>query len=527
MMQRTLWTTLLALPLFTTAVIVPADPENNITWPYHEFKTVDFNPPLVNMTDPSASSLAPGYIFFAPDGATPFQESPLIVDQDGELVWNGPVPSHAFNFGVYEYKGEKVLGWWNGTLFPEPVGRGNGVIHLLDNSYNDIATVRLAGNFLELNPGVTYQSNIDVHELFITSKDTMVVTANNVTQADLSSVGGPVNGWTVDAQVYEIDIETNEVLFSWSYLDHLDAIPFTAAILPLGAEGFTGQNQSLAWNPFHINSAEPYNGGYILSSRYFCSAIAIDGSGEVVWRLSGREGGDYALVGSDDVTGFCFQHDIRLVEERDSGLTIRMHDNHNSPIENNTVPSTAKILDLNFDTMEASLVERYFNESGLIFSTAQANYQPLPNGNHFIGRGWVPVMEEFSPAGEPLNTIQFGAAEPRPGGGYFSAEAPTLSYRDFKQPWVGCPETAPDVVAESSSEGTTVYVSWNGATEVTSWAVYGGNAVSKLKHLKTVPKMGFETEVAIGSVKYVQVKPVMKQGCACKTTKSSSAVAVA
>jgi hypothetical protein len=35
------------------------------------------------------------------------------MDTNGELIWNGP-EEHAFNFGVYEYNGAQILGWWNG-----------------------------------------------------------------------------------------------------------------------------------------------------------------------------------------------------------------------------------------------------------------------------------------------------------------------------------------------------------------------------------------------------------------------------
>lgn len=137
----------------------------------------------------------------------------------------------------------------------------------------------------------------------------MLVTANNVTTADVSSIGVPTNGWVVAGLVYEIDIATNDVLFSWDSLDHLDQLPFSDSLYPLGTEGFSGKNQSLAWGYFHINSVTEYGSGYLISSRYFCSAIAIDASdGSVVWRLSGRRGGDFELVGSDEVTGFCYQH---------------------------------------------------------------------------------------------------------------------------------------------------------------------------------------------------------------------------
>ena len=515
--------TLCALLASSTAKIVPADPDNDISWPYQVFETVDFTPPYVNFTHHTAPS--EGYLFFAPDGATPVQMAPVVMDMYGELIWNGP-EQHAFNFGVYEYQGEQVLAWWNGSIFPEPVGRGNGVIHIYNNKYQQTHKVTLPGNFLELEPGVTFPSNIDLHEVLFTPKGSMVVTANNVTQADLTSVGGPTNGWVVASMMYEIDIESNEVLFEWNSLDHLDELPFTASLYTIGAEGYTGANQSLAWGYFHINAAEPYEGGYILSSRYFCSAIAIDASGDVKWRLSGREGGDFKLVGDKEKTGFCFQHDIRVVDQSASGVTLRMHDNHNSPIENNTVPSTGKIVHANFETKEATLVQRLLNASGPIFSTAQGNYQPLANGNEFIGHGWIPVMEEYSPGGEILTTIQFGEAEARPGGGYVSLIAPTLSYRDYKHHWVGCPVTKPDVVAKSAAGGVDVFVSWNGATEVKAWEISSGSSEGDLASVATVKKNGFETKVHIGAAQYVQVRPVMKDVCKCSATPASAVVKV-
>lgn len=521
-----------ATPLFLgTAIpaladIVPIDPNNEIYWPYQTFKTVNFTPPVLNITQHSMKLASEGHLFFAPDGPTANQVAPVIFDTQGNLVWNGP-ETHAFNFGVQQYQGEDVLVWWNGTIFREPVGRGNGEIIMLNRQYEHIHTVTLAGNFVELEPGVTFESNIDLHEILLTENGTVVVTANNVTQADLTSIGGAPDGWTVDSLVYEIDIATNEVLFEWKALDHLDQLPFAISQYPLGAEGFTGENQSLAWGYFHINTAEPYDGGYILSARYLCSAIAIDGSdGNVIWRLSGREGGNFTLAGSAEETGFCYQHDIRQRQKDRRGLTLSMHDNHNSPIENNTVPSTGKLLHLDFETMQVSLQQRLFNDSGPIFATAQGSYQRLPSGNVFVGHGWIPIMEEFSASGEILTTIQFGPAVARPGGGFESELEPTLSYRDFKQAWVGCPRSRPDVVAEADGNKMTVWVSWNGATEVEGWEVFAGDREDALGLEIRAAKEGFETKMETGHAVFVQVVPVMKDGNVCKNVQDSQIIEV-
>lgn len=508
--------------------------ETNSTWPVQTYQSANFTPPKLKITHSPAfhhQHHQPGkheeYIFIAPGGtpsANPFV-GPLIMNpSDGELVWNGP-HLFSFNFGVQTYKNEPVLVSWNGSRFPEPVGRGNGYVYLWDKHYEEIAKVTLPGNFAELTPGQRFESNIDLHELFITEWNTLLVTGNNVTQTDLSSVGGKKDGWVVEAQAYEIDIATNEVLFSWKSLEHLDAIPLNASLYPLGSEGYDGHNQSLAWGYFYINTMSP-NGkdGYILSSRYTCSAIAIDKkTGNVEWILQGRRGGSLNEFELGEGVDFCYQHHVRVAEQqfnhetgKCSHITLQMHDNHNAPLDNDTVPSSGKVIDVDLSSRTATLRTRYLNPSSPIFPTAQGSFQRLPNNNVFEGHGYVPILEEFSPNGTILTTFQFGHAVPRPGGGFLTSEgAVTLSYRSFKQPWIGCPRTKPDVVAKSigpkeAAHGTEVFISWNGATEVEAWEVHGG--IETVSYMQTVEKRGFETRVNLSSVEFVRVKPVLKRG---------------
>ncbi|KJY01930.1 hypothetical protein TI39_contig271g00003 [Zymoseptoria brevis] len=517
----------LVLPLLSTlsstsADIIPAHSIGNATWPYQTYRTTNFTPPYLSISrSPEAPPVdecnesSEAYLFFAPLG-TAFEKSPLIMsDRTGDLVWNGPNAS-TFGFGVQEYQGEKVLVGWTGTSFPEPIGRGNGAVAIWNKNYELIANVTLPGNFLELAENATYPSNIDLHEIFITEKGSMIVTANNVTAADLSEIGGSSAHWIVEAQVYEIDIATNDVLFEWKSLDHLEKLPFTASVYPLGSEGYDGSNQTLAWGYFHINAASPYlDGGYLLSSRYLASAIALDSEGQVLWRLSGINGSDFTLGEGAD---FRYQHDIRLVEtsEDNSILTLRLFDNHNSPIENNTTPSSGKLLSVDLKSNHVTLLQRFLNESGPVYPTAQGAFNPVENGNYFKGNGFIPVLEEFSPTGEILSTIQFGVANTIPSGGYVSGARGTLSYRGFKQTWVGCPTTKPSIVAEKwdEGEGVRVWVSWNGATEVVGWRIWGGKDEGSVAVIEEVEKVGFETKVEVESVdvEIVRVEAVWREG---------------
>lgn len=99
--------TLLALSSTpSSAAIVPAHAQGNASWPYHKFRTVDFTPPFLEITNDQLRPY-PGHLFIAPDGDT-FQRGPVIMNlTDGELIWNGP-GIHAFNFGVQDFLGEQV-----------------------------------------------------------------------------------------------------------------------------------------------------------------------------------------------------------------------------------------------------------------------------------------------------------------------------------------------------------------------------------------------------------------------------------
>ena len=54
-----------------------------------------------------------------------------------------------------------------------------------------------------------------------------------------------------------------------------------------------------------------------------------------------------------------------------------------------------------------------------------------------------------------------------------------------------------DVIAFTKDGKTTVYASWNGATEVASWRVRGGNGDGALATVGEAPKDGFETAVEV------------------------------
>lgn len=90
-------------------------------------------------------------------------------------------------------------------------------------------------------------------------------------------------------------------------------------------------------------------------------------------------------------------------------------------------------------------------------------------------------------------TIQFGYTSPQP---------VVQSYRVYRQAWHATPASVPDVVADNGN----VWMSWNGATDVTKWAVYAGPSETGLRKVGTVDKRGFESSFGLkGNASWVQV----------------------
>ena len=81
----------------------------------------------------------------------------------------------------------------------------------------------------------------------------------------------------------------------------------------------------------------------------------------------------------------------------------------------------------------------------------------MQNGNTFVGWGSEPYFSEYGPSGKLLLEGSFPGSD--------------LSYRSTLEQWVGEPLSSPVGAARQTGGKTTVYASWNGATEVVSWRV--------------------------------------------------------
>lgn len=267
-------------------------------WPYQTYKSSSFNPPKLEITT-NGQPLASGLLFMTPGnfGATLATKdvAPMIMTDDGQLVWEGPVTTGTVtNLHVSTFDNQTILTYWNGFVTTGTnTGHGYGNITFLDSSYSEILTVcpKLG---LQTPDNSTYPCEADVHESHITSRGTLLFTAHNVTQADLSSIGGPKNGWVYDCLVYEMEPRTSEVLFRWSALEH---VPVNSTLMPSSTGG---QSRSVPLNYILINSVVDVGDMYLISGRHTSTVYLVDKkTGDVLWSLNGETGGDFGPLPSE------------------------------------------------------------------------------------------------------------------------------------------------------------------------------------------------------------------------------------
>jgi hypothetical protein len=267
-------------------------------WPYQTYKSSPFNPPKLEITT-NGQPLAPGLLFMTPGnlGATLATKdvAPMIMTEGGQLVWEGPVTNFTVaNLHVSTFENQTILTYWNGFISSGiNTGHGYGNITFLDNSYGEILTVcpKLG---LQTADNTTYPCEADVHESHITNRGTLLFTAHNVTQTDLSSMDGPENGWVYDCLVYEIEPRTGKILFRWSALEH---IPVNTTLMSLATGG---QSKAVPLNYIHVNSVVDVGDTYLISGRHTSTVYLVDKTtGDVLWSLNGKTGGDFGPLPPD------------------------------------------------------------------------------------------------------------------------------------------------------------------------------------------------------------------------------------
>jgi outer membrane protein assembly factor BamB len=402
-------------------------------------------------------------IFIAPYNSPVGQAGAVIVDNEGQPIWENPLAGKVTtNFQVQSYRGSPVLTWWEGSI---ELGHGVGEYVIADTSYRTVRRVQAANGLRG-----------DLHEFVITPRDTALLTSYVVKQADLSSVGGSRQGTIQDAIFQEIDLATGRLLLEWRSLDH---VPMRESYAPVEAN----------WDFFHINSvAFDNDGNLLISSRSMQTVYKLDRDGRIIWRLGGKSSDFEIGPGAN----FAWQHDAR----RQPDGTFTVFDNGSSPAVEKL--SRGLILDLDEQAMTSTLLHQYTHPK--ILASSQGSVQLLENGNVFVGWGEIPRVSEFRRSGEMVFDAELGEKYE--------------SYRAFRLPWKGLPAEAPALATTRDRDRLTAYASWNGATGVHGWQLLAGAQASSLRPVASTRSQGFESALraSVAPGQYIAVQALDPSG---------------
>lgn len=468
----------------------------------------DLKPIKIQVTKNSLTD-ASDLVFTAPyaPGAATGQTGTYITDVDGNPVWFKPVPDTSIanlGFRVQTYQGKKVLTSWQGTAagspeyqnLPMAAPEPGACFYIYDQNYNVIKTVSAMDGW-----------TADLHEMVLTEQGTALLLTFKTVAKDLSPYGGPKDGYIGDYGIQEIDLATDELVFSWDMLDH---ISLKDSYETAASANSTDGN---VWDVFHPNSLDVgSNGEILLSVRNMWAGYAIDRTtGDILWQLNGKQQSDetWPLITPTKNARFSWQHMLRFrgsdqISLFDDGCCGTAADGSNEKAQG---ISRGLVLNIDVDHKTASTATTMYHDPKLSVSS-QGSVEELSNGDWFVGWGIEPHMSEFAADGNtastPSKNLLYEAA--------FSGDM--FSYRAFRDSWVGTPTTPPKTVAQTKDGKTTVYASWNGSTETTAWQVLAGSGESDLAVVvQSTPRKGFETSVVVsGSAAYYQVKALDSTG---------------
>ncbi|KAJ5935180.1 arylsulfotransferase [Penicillium verhagenii] len=464
--------------------------------PHLEFHSSSEYAPVLqaNVWNQSAISETGSHIFLKHDGneSSPLS-SPLIIDaNDLSAVYMNRSFENVFGTRIQENHGKKYLTFWEGQ---KGLGIGDGYGLAFDETY------RLVYKIWAQNIRV----HSDLHEFAFTGNGTALVTGVDVMTGRSSqfdpSWGTPRRFEVLNAIFQEIDLETNEVLFEWRAIDHVNPME-------------SHEPRGSGWDAYHLNSIEKTEAGnYLISMRHTHSILLIDGTtGDIIWTLGGPQNDFIELdpadgaEGAEPVFSMAWQHHARYVPGT-SEREMTLFDNHVEDTSHGTCNTDcSRGLHIAIDdTVWPPTVQllREYRHPSQLQAQSQGSVQVLSHeagdkdlGNVFIGWGRCPTFTEHIATGETVMDVQFSP--------WHSEEIPDAldNYRAYKMDWVATPWWDPSIAPRLSPKGElVVYVSWNGATEVAEWVVRGVEAGlelnSKGKVVTRSVRTGFETKLVI------------------------------
>ncbi len=415
-----------------------------------------------------------GYIFVAPFywTSSTLGSYLLILDSQGNLVYYQPEANDqiAFDFKVQP----------NGLLsyFSQ-----KEAAYILMNSHYQTVGRYTAGD------GYT----ADLHDLQILPNGDALLMVYDAEAVDMSKItlGGKSNATVTGLVIQELDPHKN-VIFEWRSWDHFSLFDTTVSLTDAQIDAVHGNALALA-----------NDGNLLLSSRNLSEITKINlQTGDIIWRLGGKEN-QFRFI--NDQERFAFQHDVRQLPNGD----ITIFDNQGDAASSAAAPSRALEYQIDEVHKTATLVWQ-FSHNPQVFATYMGDTQRLPDGNTlidwgapFTGQGYTFTnITEVTPNDQTVFELTF--------------DEPYVSYRAFRFPWSGTPSTPPVLAFKVDATGLILGYSWNGATNVAAYTVYGGDSGETLAPIDQKAKGGFETQSHFNSLPknicYFQVAALDKNG---------------
>jgi hypothetical protein len=213
-------------------------------------------------------------------------------------------------------------------------------------------------------------------------------------------------------------------------------------------------------------------------------------TGAVIWTLGGKLSTFRLGAGAS----FAFQHDVRVRAAGDQLLSM-FDDGAGPPYVHSQ--SRALTLRLNLRQKTATVVGQRLHSPPLLASY-EGDDQQLPDADDFVGWGQQPYFSQFNAKGKLVFDARFVGSN--------------ITYRAYRFAWNGTPAAPPALAVSRHGGKMTVYASWNGATGVAAWRVFGGSRPSKMPAVATTLKRGFETAINARSLPYVAVEALDAKG---------------
>jgi hypothetical protein len=472
-------------------------------YPYRSFESSDLTPPVVahKIDSPECHD---GLLTFLTPRGTAVNESRgmVILDDQGELVWMQKTEGQPYNLDVQVYRDAPHLTYWLGN--DNVGGHGEGTWTILNSSYHVVAKVSALNH---LHP--------DLHTLSLTPDCTAIISIYQ--QYEKEKEGQLQYIW--DCLFQEVDISTNSLVFQWRASDYHDTSDSFHG--PRYVE--EGATNHTHWDWYHMNSVVKDNfGNYLVSARYMHSLVYIDGrTGNIMWTLGGKGN----MFSSDDhALDFSSQHSaqfhsadtfpsISLGEGEEPGITTRiisLFDNRNDDTWESGLPSRGLLLAVSYpispglagttndSDYRVRILHEYLHPNDLI-ADSQGNLQVIPSSDQhndssvIVGWGARSVWSSYTSSGELVCDVHFGTEAAILNGS-------VQSYHVMRYPWVGVPSEPPSAVYNSVRNS--IFVSWNGATEVASYALQhnyesASSEYGDWAYVSISQKEGFETEIAL------------------------------